>query len=138
MKSISLYYFNDKIFMMTNSVLKNGPKILSGPPLILELNRTEIENGILETLKQCGYLSEEPEEKYFNLFLKLSKARTNKNLVEKGKLVGISENEDFLYLKRMTSNFKYKSFESDEKIEFKKTDLSKMVEIIVKHLKPIA
>ena len=95
MKTISLYYFNGKIFMMPNSVVKNGPKVLSGLPLELDLIETEIENGILQTFDQCGNLSVEPDENYFNLFLKLSKARTNKNLVEKGKLIGISEKDNF-------------------------------------------
>ncbi|MFZ1751983.1 MAG: hypothetical protein WAU01_17440 [Saprospiraceae bacterium] len=137
MKTISLYYYNGKIFIIPNSVLNNGPKVLSGPPLVLELIEGEIKNGILQTLNHCGYLNEEPEENYFNHFLKLSKAKTNKNLVEKGKLIGISEKDNIFYLTRMSSNLKYKSFESDEKIEFKKTDISEMVEMIVKHLTPI-
>ncbi len=136
MKSISIYYYKDKIFILPKSVLKNGPKIITAPIFNTIIDRNEITLGITSSFQYCGYLNEEPSENYFNTFLKLSKAKTNKNLVENGKLVSISEDGEHYFLTYMASNLKYKSFEGKVDIKFEKSQLDIIVDQIIQFFKP--
>ena len=112
--SLSAYLYGKNILLLPVICIDNGPLKLSEP--IIVLKNSSVGEKLIDELilfrKNWDTLKEEYRPGYKTL-LKVSGARSQKNLVSKGKLLSIRYDDSSLSLKLMKSNPSKKSFYSE-------------------------
>lgn len=139
MKSMSVYKYVENLLFVPHGFLEKGPQILIEPITKLDVNspKEELGKALLFSLDCSKMIISKEEETptykqgipVFKRFLKMSKANSNKNLVQNGQLISVKLNDDIIKLERLEANVKFKGFgtsKTPRKIEMGLTGLSDM------------
>jgi|GEM_PF-6640380 len=112
-KIISIYKYNDDIYIIPNYQVKNSPYTLSAEIIKIskaEINEKLIQESILKAVDFCVNLNEGKAENYFNYFLKKSKIKTHKNLINNADLISLSIEKNVFNFELLKLEQKYKAF----------------------------
>lgn len=114
MKRASIYKYMDNLVFVPNGFLENGPIVSIEPITHLSVFSSDEALGhtLVNTLNFSKKMASSLMESnlLFKQLLRISKAKSNKNLVQNGQLIAAQLKEDIIQLELFESYIRYKSF----------------------------